>query len=87
MDSPEVSDRGAADAAREEAARQVVWLAAMLLAIPLLAWLERKATDPDAMRRAKMWAAKEAERFCATSAWAWWQWAETARRVYESERP
>jgi hypothetical protein len=74
-------------AAREEAARQAVWLAMMLLALPLLAWCERKAADPDVMRRAKMYVAKEAERVCARSAWAWWQWAEAARRAYESERP
>lgn len=80
------SDHGAAVAAREEAAREAVWLAAMLVAIPLLAWAERKATDPDAMRRVKMLAAREAERLCARSAWAWWQWAERARRAYEAER-
>jgi len=80
-------DRGAGAVAKEEAARQAVWLAAMLLALPLLAWLERKVTSPDTMRQWKMAAAKEAERFCATAAGQWWGLAERARLVYEAERP
>lgn len=82
-----MDEHDAAGAAREEAARQGVWLAAMMIALPLLAWLERKSTDPDVMRRWKMRAAREAERFCAASAAGWWRLAERARLVYEAERP
>lgn len=72
--------------AKEEAAGQAVWLAAMVIAIPLLAWLERKATQPDAWRQLKMRAAKGVERFAATTAAEWWKLAERARRAYEAER-
>ena len=72
--------------AREEAAGQAVWIAAMAIAIPLLAWLERKASDPDAWRQVKMRAAKCVERFAAQSAAGWWRLAERARRAYEAER-
>jgi len=72
--------------AREEAAGQAVWLAAMAIAIPLLAWIERKAHEPDAFRSVKMRAAKGVERFAATSAAAWWKVAERARLAYEAER-
>lgn len=71
--------------ARDEAVRQAVWLAAMMVAIPVLAWLERKSTDPDAMRLLRMRAAKAAERFCAQSAAGWWQLAERARLAYDHE--
>lgn len=77
---------GPAGAAAEEAARQGVWLAAMVIALPVLAWAERKASDPDALRSLKMRAAKGAERFCARSAAGWWALAERARRAYEGER-
>jgi len=73
--------------AREEAAGQAVWLAAMLIAIPVLAWVERKSREPDAFRSVKMRAAKQAERFCAMSAANWWALAERARLAYEAERP
>jgi hypothetical protein len=75
----------AAAAAREEAARQGVWLAAMLIAIPLLAWAERKFTSPDALKTARMRAYREAEKLCAQSARNWWQLAERARQAYERE--
>jgi len=78
-------DRGAAAAAREEAARQSVWLAAMLIAIPLLAWAERKFTNPDTLKQARMRAYRETERLCAQSARNWWQLAERARLAYERE--
>jgi hypothetical protein len=78
-------DRGAAAAAREEAARQTVWLAIMLAAIPLLAWAERKFTNPDALKTMRMQAAREAERFCAAAAADWWKLAERARKAYERE--
>lgn len=77
---------GAASRAREELAGQAVWLAAMIVAIPLLAWLERKAHDPDGMRLLRMRAAKGVERFAATSAAQWWLVAERARLAYEAER-
>jgi hypothetical protein len=76
---------GAAAAAREEAARQTVWLAVMLLAIPVLAWAERKFTNPDTLKTMRMQAAREAERFCAAAAADWWRLAERARRAYERE--
>jgi hypothetical protein len=75
----------AAAAAREEAARQSVWLAAMLIAIPLLAWCERKFSSPDQLKAMRMHAAREAERFCAETAGAWWRLAERARKAYERE--
>lgn len=78
---------GAGGAAREEAARQGVWLAAMLVAIPVLAWLERRSTDPDFARAVKMRAAKTAERAFAMAAARAWAGAEWARRAYEAERP
>ena len=81
-----MDERGAGAAAREEAARQAAWLAIMLVAVPVLVWLERKAADPDALRLAKMRAAKHAERFCATAAGQWWVLAERARVAYEHER-
>lgn len=37
------------EAAREETSRQVVYLLAMAVAIPLLVWWERKMSGPDAM--------------------------------------
>lgn len=39
----------AADRAREESARQLVYLAVMAIGIPLLIWWERKMSSPDAM--------------------------------------
>ena len=72
--------------AREELAGQAVWLLAMVVAIPVLAWVERKATDPDAARAMKMRAAKFLERVAATSAANWWRVAEKARLAYEAER-
>lgn len=81
-----MSDDGPGAAAAEEAARQGVWLVAMLIAIPLMAWLERKATQPDAMRQLRMRAYKGTERFAAQSAAEWWQLAEWARSRYERER-
>ena len=72
--------------AREEAAGQAVWLAAMAIAIPLLAWIERKSRDPDSWRTVKMRGAKGLERFAAQSAAAWWKVAERARLAYEAER-
>lgn len=77
--------RGAAAAAREEAARQTVWLAAMLLAIPVLAWVERKVTSPDALRQLRMQLAREAERFCMDAARGWANLADKAHQAYERE--
>lgn len=73
--------------AREELAGQAVWLGMMLVAIPVLAWVERKATDPDAARQLKMRGWKFVERVAATSARNWWVVAERARLAYEAERP
>jgi hypothetical protein len=72
--------------AREEAAGQAVWLAAMAIAIPLLAWIERQASSPDSWQRVKMRAAKVVEKFAATTAANWWKVAERARLAYEAER-
>jgi hypothetical protein len=83
---PAVDNPGAGAAAREEAARQGAWLAVMLVAVPLLIWVERKASDPDAWRTVKMRAAKTAERFCAQTAGEWWALAERARLAYEREQ-
>lgn len=79
-------ERRAGSRVREEAAVQAVWLLAMVVAIPVLAWVERKAHDPDAFRLVKMRAAKGVERFAATTAGEWWKVAEQARLLYESER-
>ena len=73
-------------AARAEAARQAVMLAAMLIAVPVIAWLERKATQPDAARELRMRAAKASERAWARlAAWSWRR-AERYRQAYETER-
>jgi hypothetical protein len=85
MDGDRAPDPGGR--AREEAAGQAVWLCAMVVAIPVLAWVERKSREPDAFRPAKMRAAKLAEQFCARSAANWWALAERARLVYEAGRP
>lgn len=82
-----MSEHDAMGAAREEAARQAVYVAAMALAVPLLIWLERRAKDPDAWRTSKMAAAKRTERYAASGAAALWRVAEGARQMYESERP
>jgi hypothetical protein len=78
---------GAGAVARDQALGQAIWLVSMCVAIPLLAWLERQAKDPDFARTVKMRAAKAAERFCAQAARNWWGWAERARLAYEAERP
>lgn len=72
--------------AKEEMAGQAVWIVMMAVAIPVLAWIERKATQPDALRELKMRAAKGIERVAARSAAGWWQVAERARCAYEAER-
>lgn len=77
---------GAAGAAREEAARTGTYLAMMALAIPVLVWLERVSSSPDAWRMVKMRAALEAERFCMRSAMGWARLADAAHSLYERER-
>ena len=79
-------DHDALAAAREEAARESVWLLAMAVAIPLLAYIERKATNPDALREAKMRAALAAEKFCMEAARNWAGLADRAHAVYERQR-
>ena len=79
-------DPGALSAAKEEAARQSVWLAAMVLAVPVLAWVERKTREPDVWRTARMRAALELERFCMESARNWAALADRAHSWYERER-
>ena len=81
-----MDEDGALSTAREEAARQGVWLLAMVIALPVLAYVERKSTDPDFLRLCKMRAAKAVERFAATTAAEWWKLAERARLAYEGER-
>lgn len=81
-----MADHDALGAAREEAARESVWLVTMAIAIPLLAYIERKATSPDAWRETKMRAALAAERFCMESARNWAHLADRARSWYERER-
>ena len=81
-----MADHDALGAAKEEAARESVWLLAMAIAIPLFAYLERKATTPDALREAKMRAALAAERFCMDAARGWAGLADRARAVYERQR-
>lgn len=77
---------GAAAAAREEAAKTGVYLAMMAAAVPVLIWLERVSSSPDAWRLVKMRAALSAEAFCMRSAMGWARWADRARALYESER-
>jgi hypothetical protein len=76
---------GAAAAARAELARETVWLAAMLVAIPLLAWAERNFTSADTLKTIRMRAYRQAEKFCAQSARHWWHLAERARLAYDRE--
>lgn len=77
---------GAAGAAREEAARTGVYLAMMMAAIPVLIWIERVSSSPDAWRLVKMRGALAAEKFCMDSAKGWARWADQARAVYEGAR-
>lgn len=81
-----MADQTPGEVAREEAARQGVWLVAMAVAIPLLTWIERQATQPDALKTLKMRGALAAERFCMDAARNWAGLADRARAVYEAER-
>jgi hypothetical protein len=81
----EEQQSGAGAAAREETARQLVTLAASLVAVPLIVWLQRHSADPDFLRTLRMSASKQAERCCATAAGWLWQRAEQARRAYEQD--
>lgn len=81
-----MAEHDALGAAREEAARESVWLVAMAIAVPLMAYLERKATSPDAWRETRMRAALAAERFCMDAARNWARLADRARCWYERER-
>jgi len=78
-------EHGAAAAAREEAARQTVWLAAMLVAIPVLAWAERRFTNPDALKMMRMRAALTAQKACAAAAAELLELADRARKAYDRE--
>jgi len=60
-------------------------MAAAAVALPLLIWLERKMSSPDAAAELRMRAAKAAERLAATVAARAWQVAEAARRAYERD--
>jgi hypothetical protein len=73
--------------ARNAVIEQTVWLAAMLVAVPVLIWLEKWAASPDALRTLKMRAALQAESFCMASAREWAGLADRARAVYEAARP
>ncbi len=73
--------------ARDEAAGRAAWLAVMVIAIPVLAWVERQAKDPVAWQQTKMRAAKSVERFAVRAAHEWFALAERARLAYEAERP
>lgn len=81
-----MSDSTPAGAAREEVARTGTYLAMMALAIPVLVWIERMSSSPDAWRMVKMRAALEAEKFCMQAARNWAALADQARAVYERER-
>lgn len=81
-----MSDYDPAGAAREEAAKTGTYLVMLALAIPVLAWLERQSTQPDAWRLVKMRAALAAERFCMESARNWARLADWAHAVYEGAR-
>jgi hypothetical protein len=81
-----VTDHDAAGAAREEAAKTLTYLAILLVAIPVIAWVERKSADPAALRELRMRGAKGVERFAQLSAHQWWAVAERARLAYEAER-
>jgi hypothetical protein len=85
-ETPPAAADGAGSAARAEAARQLVELAATLAAVPLIIWLQRKMGDPDAFRTLRMRLARSAERLCATGAKRLWEAAERARLAYEEER-
>ena len=76
----------AAGAAREEAAKTGVYLVMMAAAVPVLIWLERVSSSPDAWRMVKMRAALAAEGFCMDAARNWARWADKARAVYEAAR-
>lgn len=76
----------AVEAAKTEAARQVIILAFAIVGTGIMIWAQRHASDPDFARSHRMRAAKQAERrFARLAAWAW-QRAEQARLWYEQER-
>lgn len=81
-----MSDNPAADAAREEATRQAVEIVMLAVALPVLAWIERKSSQPDALRLLRMRAAKAGERAAATVAGRLWRVAELCRLEYERGR-
>ena len=81
-DEPVVSP---ADAARAEAARQLVILVFGIAGAVALVWLQRTVAQPDAARSARMRVAKASERCHARLAkWAWSR-AEAARVAYEKD--
>lgn len=82
-----MSEHDPGGAAREEVARTGTYLLMLAAAIPVLAWLERQSTNPDAWRLVKMRAALEAENFCMMAALHWARLADRARLAYERERP
>lgn len=74
------------EAAREEAARQLVILLFGLAGAIAFVWVQRSTADPDLARSWRMRAAKASERAHARLArWAWGR-AEAARLAYEGER-
>lgn len=82
---------GAAGAAREEAARQLVGLAGMVAAVLVAVAAEKYATDPDAWRTAKMRAARVVERVTSHVGWqaerfavACWRGHWKARDAYRA---
>lgn len=75
---------GAAGAAREEAARQVVALVGMAAAVLVAVVVEKWATDPDAYRTAQMRGALAVEHAAMQVARAAAGLATRAREVYRA---
>lgn len=70
---------------KQEAAIQLIGLAALIVAGVIVSW-QRKMSEPDHWRSQRMRWAKRLERnYASVAAWAWAK-AERARVAYERER-
>ena len=76
----------AAHPLRDETARQLVILAAGLAFVTIATVVERWLSQPDAMRTARMAAARTGERVAAAAASDCWHVAEWCRLAYERAR-
>ena len=86
MDEQTDAAAAAAHPLRDETARQLVILAAGLAFVTLATVVERWLSQPDAMRTARMTAARAGEKVAAAAASDCWHVAEWCRLAYEKAR-